>query len=60
MKHKKDVSDMIDCLDVLRSYNLMKEIELYIINIRASYIYTLVVKLEMSFIREIKYVLRAW
>ena len=46
-----DVSDMTGCLEVVRSYRLMKEIKLFI---RASYIAFLFVKLENNNFRKEK------
>ena len=58
MKYEWDVSDMIDCLQVVRIYSFMKEIKLYK---RASYIDFLVVKSETNnFMKEIKHVLCAF
>ena len=48
--HKNDMSDMIDCLQVVRIYRFMKEIKLYV---RASYIVFLFVKTENNFIKEV-------
>ena len=43
MKHEKDVSNMVDCLQVVRIYSFMKEIKVYIL---ASHIVFLFVKTE--------------
>ena len=54
-KHENDVSYMIDCLQVVRSY-----IQFYERNKRASHIVFLFVKSETNnFINDIKHVLRA-
>ena len=54
MKHKNDVSNMIGCHQVVRTYSFVKGIKLYI---HASYIVVLFIKLENNFIKEIKRVL---
>ena len=43
MKHENDVSNAVDCLQVVRIYSFMKKIKVYI---RASYIVFLFVKTE--------------
>ena len=55
MKHENDVSNVIDCLQVVRIYSFMKAIDLYL---PASCIIFLFVKSSNNnYIKEIKHVL---
>ena len=57
MKHENGVSNVVGCLHVLRIYNFMKEIKLFL---RASYIVFFFVKSKnKNFIKELKHVVHA-
>ena len=58
MKHKNDVSNMVDCLQVVKIYSFMKEIKVII---HASYIVFLFVKTKNdNFVKETKQFLCAF